>query len=131
MATSLSVIQKNYVQNFPTEVPTKATQSFIVTTGISLFAGSASNVALLGGALAATSTLIEAVTRPIIKAVFPENTKIAEIIQIVMPKMIVLSLAVRFGVTYQVTSFVLIRIITWIALNRTFYERNVGMVEVL
>lgn len=134
MSAVLSAIQNNYVQKFPAEVPTKAAQGFIATAVINILAGSASNVALVGGAIAATATIIEAVTRPIIKAVFPENPGIVKCIQIIMPKMMALSLAAStapwLGVAYKMTS-VLMPLIAWITLNDRFYERNVGMVEVL
>lgn len=134
MSATLTSIQNNYMQNFPTEVPIKAAQGFIVTATISLIAGYASSIALLGGALAAITTIIEAVTRPIIRAIFPEVPIIAKLIQICVPQMMVLGLADLIapwiGVSYKMTS-ILLPLIAWIALNDKFYERNVAMVEVL
>lgn len=134
MSASLIAIQNNYVQNFPTEVPTKAAQGFIATATISLIAGCASSVALLGGAIAATATIIEAITRPIIRAIFPETPFIAKLIQICIPKMMALGLAASIapwiGVSYKMTS-ILLPLIAWITLNDRFYDRNVAMVEVL
>lgn len=122
------------MRTFPAEVPTKAAQGFIVTAVINVCTGSANNVALVGGALAATATIIEAVTRPIIRALFPENPGIATFIQICIPKMVVLSLATSIapwvGVSYKMSSF-LLPLIAWVALNAGFYRRNVGMAEVL
>lgn len=122
------------MDDFPTEVPTKAAQGFIATATISLFTGCAGNVALLGGAIAATATIIEAVTRPIIRAIFSENPRIAKFIQICTPKMMALGLAASIapwiGVSYRMTS-ILLPLIAWVTLNERFYERNVGMVEVL
>lgn len=134
MSAVLSAIQNHYIQNFPREVPTKAAQGFITTAVINLVTGSATNVALVGGVIAATATIIEAVTRPIIKTIFPEHPRIAKFIQIAMSKMMALGLAASMapwlGVAYKITH-VLIPLLAWIALNDKFYEKNVGMVEVL
>ena len=134
MSTSLSAIQNNYIRNFPAEVPIKAAQGFIVTAAINLIAGRAGNVALFGGAIAATSTMIEAVTRPIIRSIFQDHRTIAIFIQIFFPKMIALGLAASIapwiGVSYKMNSF-LLPLIAWIALNHDFFNRNVGMAEML
>ena len=132
---SLNAIQKSYIRNFPTQVPMKAAQGFVVTLVINLIANNhPSNVALLGGAIAATATVIEALTRPIIKAIFPEHPLITRLIQVITPKVIALSLAASvapwIGVSYTTTSFVL-PLIAWIILNEGFYENNVAMAEVL
>lgn len=134
MLSSLSAIQNNYTQNFPAEVPIKAAQGFIVTATINLLNGYNCNVALVGGTVAAIATIIEAVTRPIIRAIFPENPNIAKFIQIVIPKMMALGLAAAVapwvGISYKMTS-ILLPVIAWLTLNERFYERNVGMVEIL
>ncbi len=134
MLSNLNVIQNNYVKNFPAEVPVKAAQGFVVTAIIKLLVGSAGNVALAGGALAAAATGIEAVTRPIIKGVFPENPEIAKCIQIFIPKMLTLGLAsaIAPGISlgYKMTS-ILFSLIAWAAFNNRFYDRNEGIVEVL
>lgn len=134
MSTTFNTIQNNYIQNFPAEVPTKAAQGFIATATISLISGSGTSVALLGGVIAATATLIEAITRPIIRAIFPETPFIAKCIQIFIPQMIALSLAASIapwiGLSYKITTIIL-PLLAWIALNDRFFERNVGMVEIL
>jgi hypothetical protein len=134
MSAILKAIKTHYIENLPTEVPTKAAQGFVVTAVINLLYGSASNVALVGGAVAATSTIIEAATRPVIRAIFPENPRIAKFTQIVIPKMMALSLAASaapwLGVTYKIST-ILMPLIAWITLNEGFYEKNVGMVEIL
>lgn len=134
MITSLSAFQNSYIENFPTEVPVKAAQGFIMTATIGLIAGCAGSMALLGGVIAATATIIEAITRPIIRAIFPENPFIATFIQMSIPTAIALSLADAaapwIGMSYKMTSF-LLPLIAYIALNQQFYERNVGLVEVL
>ncbi|MBS0620131.1 MAG: hypothetical protein JSS61_01555 [Verrucomicrobia bacterium] len=134
MSTSLSAIQNSYVQKFPDAVPTKTAQSFILTVVINLAIGATAHMALVGGALASTATLIEAVTRPIIREIFPENPQVAEFIQIVMPYMIVIGLATTIapwvGVAYK-TSSVLLPVIGMLVLNNSFYARNVGRAFVL
>lgn len=134
MSANLLAIHRGYVNNIPTEVPIKAAQGFIVTAAISLICGRAARVSFLGGAIAATASLIEALTRPVIRGIFPDNPFIAKSIQICVPKLVALglagSIAPWIGVTYKMTS-ILIPLLAWIALNDRFYERNVGMVEVL
>lgn len=125
----------SYKRDFPKEVPIKAAQSFIITAALNLVVAESSvKVTLLGGALAVTSTLIEAVTRPIIKAVFPQNQFIGVCIQVSVSKVIVLGLAIAIapwiGVTYKISTAIL-PFIAFIALNEEFYKRNVGMVEIL
>lgn len=134
MTTFLSTLQDNYIQNFPSQVPIKAAQSFIVTALINVMTGSASNVVLAGSCLAATATIIEAVIRPIIKSIFPQNPCIATMTQIIIPTTIALSLAPTIapclGVVYKTTS-ILLPILAWMTLNENFYENNVGMAVVL
>ena len=105
-----------------------------MTAAIGLITGRAAPVSFLGGAIAATATLIEAVTRPIIKAVFPDIPFIAKCIQISVPKLMALGLAGSLipwiCISYKITS-VLIPLLAWLALNDRFYERNVAMVEIL
>ncbi len=132
---STATIQNNYyVRNFPTEVPMKAAQGFIATAVVNLMVGSAANVALIGGALAVTATLIEAVTRPIIRAVFPQNPLIARIIQIIVPQALAFGLGVAaapwIGLSYKLSSSI-IGFIAWLVLNDGWYNRNVGLVHVL
>ena len=134
MSVGLTTFQDNYIRNFPTQVPMKAAQGFIATAAIGLIAGTAANIALLGGAIAATATLIEAVTRPIIRAIFPENPFIGRAIQIITPRIMALALAASLapwvGATYTITNR-LLPLLAWLALNNNFYDSNVAMVEVL
>jgi hypothetical protein len=134
MTAILNTFKNNYIENFPKEVPLKAAQGFIATGALALFLGATAKVALVGGAIAVTSTLIEAVTRPIIKAVFAENPRVGVCIQVLVSKMASISLAAAVapwvGVVYQTNLFIF-PLIAWISLNEGFYTRNVGMVEVL
>ena len=134
MSANLLAIHRGYVNDFPAEVPTKAAQGFVVTAAVSLISGRAADVSFLGGAIAATASVIEALTRPIVRGIFPDNPFIAKSIQICVPKLVALGLAASLapwiGVTYKMTN-VLIPLVAWVALNDSFYERNVGMVEIL
>ena len=135
MSINIRGVQNHYyVRNFPTNLPVKAAQGFIATAVISLIAGSAVNVALLGGAIAATATVIEAVTRPLIRAIFPNNETVGFVIQIIIPKMFALAIAgtvsPMLGVSYKVSNS-LSAFIAWIALNAGSYSRNESLAEVL
>lgn len=135
MSVSLSSIPNSYIRNFPDEVPIKAAQSFVVTAVINLIVGQTAKMAVLGGTIAMTATLIEAITRPIIRGIFPDNDFIAKSIQICVPAIAALGLATALaptiGLTYKVSSF-LLSLLAWLTLNNNrFYERNVAMVEVL
>lgn len=134
MSANLRILQNYYMDNFPTEVPKKAAQGFIVTAAINLCSGFSTHVALLGGAIAATATIIEAVTRPIIRSVFRGNRFVAKFIQLAVPQAIALGLATSvvpwIGVSYKMSSY-LLPLIAWISLNDRFYESNVGIVAVL
>lgn len=134
MTSVLNAIHTNYIKNFPNEVPTKAAQGFVVTAVIHLVIRSGSSVALLGGAIAATATMIEAATRPIIKAIFPENPYIAAFTQIVTTQIMAVGLATSIapwlGVAFKLTPLVL-HLILWPALNYECYKKNVGMVGIL
>lgn len=133
MSAVLSSIQNSYTQNFPAEVPTKAAQGFLATAVINLIFGNAIPVALLRGTIAVTATVIEAVTRPIIKGIFTEYPTVVGVIQIMVPRALALGLATTLapwiGLTYRTSSFI-ITFIAWMQLNQDTFARNVGMVEV-
>ena len=96
----------NYRKDIPVEVALRAAQGFVATAAISLCLGSAIPVVLLGGAIAATATIIEAVTRPLFKALF--SVKVAALGSISIAAPIALGLAASFapgiGVTYRISS---------------------------
>jgi len=57
-----------YVENFPSELPSRTMRSFMGTTLLHVtFCQSTASVALLAGGLAVSVCLIEAATRPIIR----------------------------------------------------------------
>lgn len=134
MSPNLNNVRSDYVDRFPNEVPIKMAQSFLVTATICLVSGGVANVALLGGAIAATATVIEALTRPIIKSVFSRTPIIARCIQVVIPQLMALRFSVLLtpliGVSYKATSFAL-PFIAWIILNEGYYETNTGMAVII
>ncbi|NGX41622.1 MAG: hypothetical protein KR126chlam4_01465 [Candidatus Anoxychlamydiales bacterium] len=134
MSISLSAkIQREYVNKFPTKLPIKAAQSFVATGVISLISGCSAVVALLAGSIAILASTIEALTRPIIKSIFPENRLIGLSIQICITQMMALGLigvaAPWLGVTYKISAL-LLPLIVWIALNNDFYEKNTAQAVV-
>lgn len=56
------------------DIPSKALQGAVLSMAVHVISGSAYPVALLGGALAAAATVIEAIARPIIEGTFPSNS---------------------------------------------------------
>lgn len=62
-------------RGIPREIPTRAAQSALLTAGLRLFAVSSTpQIALLGGAVAATATLTEAIARPLLKSILPKDS---------------------------------------------------------
>lgn len=145
MSVALNNIKNKYIQNFPSEVPKKVIQGFIAATTIHLASGYARNVSLVKGAMAATATVIEAITRPILRAVFPQSPQMVSLIQVLMPKIIALSLATSLApsivIGYKVAdsveaTAVILSIIAWFILNdgfeggNTCYKGNTAVAEV-
>jgi len=129
MSATLHNIKSNYWVNFPSEVPIKATQSFVATAVIGLVCGSALNVALVGGALAATATLIEAITRPIMQAILPKHEPVGIGIQVGLSILMAVSFANWMGVSYKLTP--LITILGMHMINSEPYGRKVGVITIL
>lgn len=135
MSMSLSSkIQREYVDDFPRKLPIKAAQSFVATGVISLISGCSAVVALLAGSIAVLASTIEAVTRPIIKSIFPKNPTIVRAVQIFIPGMIAFGLAdiaaPWIGLTYKMTSF-LLPLLAFFSLNQNWYEKNKAMAVVI
>lgn len=124
MSAILATIRRDYVNNFPRDVPETAAKSFVITGAINLAAGSSINQTLFGGALAITATLIEALTRPIIMAIFPQNATLAKFVQIVVPLALTFGLAVAagplIGVSCKISSLILPLIVS-IVLNNSLF----------
>jgi hypothetical protein len=55
------------------DITQKSLQSAVLSVAVHVIAGSAYNVAIVGGALAVTATVIEALVRPLLLGIFPEN----------------------------------------------------------
>lgn len=134
MLPDFTVFQNNYVQNFPTLIPRKAAQGFIATAAIAIIVGGSFKIAMISGTLAATVTIIEAVTRPIIRSIFPEYPQFAKCIQIFFPKVIAFSLLQAVApwliVSYTVES-IIVSLAGWYFFNYDFYENNVGMMTII
>ena len=134
MPLALSAIQNNYKEHFPIQVPLKAAQGFAFAATAQLVAGSDLNMALLGGALTATATIIEAVSRPIIITIFPNNECATECIQTTAPRLITMGLANSvapwIGMTYKMTPIAL-SLAGHFTLNNNWFQNNVGMVGFL
>jgi len=135
MTSLSSTIKNEYENNFPKDLPIKTAQSFIATGVIFLISGGTAVVALLGGGIAALASTIEAFTRPIMTSIFPKNPFIKRIIQISICESAMASLAELtfpwLGLAYEVSSLVVVSLITWIALNRDYFEKNTAMAAVL
>jgi hypothetical protein len=142
MSTGLS-IQERYIQNFPQQAPVKIAASFLVTTAINLFSNTLQGALFVGG-MAATATLIEAITRPIIREIFPQDESpqiIPKAAQIIIPEIIALglgaSIAPYLGVSYKVNMFKdnalqkWFSIFSWCVLNFTAWNRNAPYAAVL
>ncbi|MBX9744147.1 MAG: hypothetical protein K2X08_02925 [Chlamydiales bacterium] len=126
---------QNYTHQIPKDIAIKAAQGAIVTATISLFLGSTVPVALLGSSIAATATIIEALARPLIKNIFPDNQFIARCAQIIIPASAAFYLASStapwIGISYH-TNFFMFPILGWIALNPDFStNKNVAIAWVL
>lgn len=116
--TSLTL--QNYVNQLPKDIAIKAAQGAIVTATISLCFGAALPVALLGGTIAATATLIEALARPLIATIFPNNSFIRHCAQVIIPCGLALKLATSatpwLGIGYK-TSVVALSFLATLILN--------------
>lgn len=125
----------NYQNQFPKQVWQKAAQGFALTAALSLIVCSSTvTAALIGGALAASATLIEAIARPLIKMTFPEHPVIGYAISIFTPT--ILTMAAFKSVPFLTNSgfnpgFGFWKGLSWFCLNPDYYDRNVGLVEVL
>ena len=110
----------HYSRAFPLDVPIKVAQGFVASVVITLIAGGSGQMALLGGAMAVTATLIGAVIQPILRAVFPQHSRSVGVFLVVIPESITViladSVAPWIGVSYKATSVVL-SVLAFIALN--------------
>lgn len=134
MSLALNLFENNYVQGIPREIPLKMAQSFIATTTICLIYDAVVPIALLGGMIAATATVIEALTRPIIESLFAEAPFIGKCIQVAMPPLLTLQffslLSPWIGIEYRQTNF-LLPWISWYVLNERYQERNLAMAVII
>lgn len=80
--SAISSFLDTYVQQFPERVPLKMAQSFVASSAIHLLFGASVNVTLIGGAVAALATVVEAIARPVFKSIFPEHSWVASNVSI-------------------------------------------------
>ena len=73
----------NEIKNgIPREIPTRAAQSALLTAGLRLFAVSSTpKIALIGGCVAATATIVEAIARPVLASILPRDSYVRTAIQ--------------------------------------------------
>jgi hypothetical protein len=77
--TSIDATLCAYMDDFPENLPRATAQAFIATTIIGACLGATIPNAALLGAVAATATLLDAVCRPIFRAIFAPETKATEL----------------------------------------------------
>lgn len=71
-----------YVANLPERMPGQIAHSFLFGAALVLISEEAVGVALLGGAMAATSTLVSKLCVPLIKRICP-NEAVVELVEVV------------------------------------------------
>ena len=125
---------ENYVDRMPTQIWMKSAQGLAVTVSISLIAGSSISAALVAGALAVAATLVEAIARPLIKSIFPDNPFIGRTISVFTANGLVLGAAKSIfsfsEIGFNPASYILVKLIAWLSLNQNFYTDNVAIAEV-
>jgi hypothetical protein len=131
---TISAILNDYRAQLPMQIPRKAAQGFVATVVLQLAVGSTLPLACVGGMIAVTATLVEALARPIIRALFDENPFIVQCMQVTISSGAAFAcmhtFAPKFAASYKAVSFWL-SFLAWIPLNQDFIGRNVAMAEVL
>lgn len=131
MVSSFDNFGTYYSKKFPSNVPLRALQGFVITTAIRLIFAVPLKKAAIIGALAAAATLVEAVTRPIMRSIFPNHAWIASSVQCIIPSVITLSAASAIlpwvGLSYKVS---LLSCVLMLALNHATFQHNEGMVHI-
>ena len=82
----------SYMRYIPSGKVAAATEGLMITTAFQLLRDTSTNAALRCGALSVTATLVEAATRPVIRAILPNHPNLARFIQSIAPIMIVVGL---------------------------------------
>lgn len=82
MSAIASSFLDRYVDDFPKLVPLKMAQSFVAASAVHLLLGASVNVTLIGGAVAALATAVEAIARPVFKTIFPDHSWMASNVSI-------------------------------------------------
>jgi hypothetical protein len=132
---TLKNIQHDMYHHFPKKVPLKALQGFLLTTGVNLCIGSSYRITLVEGSVAVLATLIEAVTRPLIRRIFPENPVVAKVFQNMSSVLGATGLANAVSPWTQVTITPMMALfpiwITLFAFNKHAFEKNEAMTYII
>lgn len=118
----------DYYQHMPTNIPQKAAQGFLLTAAVCLILGGGSvGVAVLGGSIAVTATIIEALIRPVLRKIFPNHPMLRDFMRFGIPITAAFGLAGALvplvEVSYQTTSL-LVSLIGFLAFNPSSEERQ-------
>lgn len=107
MSQSMSITKSpSYIEKIPTEVLSQAAKGALATVAISLFLGSTAPNVALGAALAATITVVEAVSHPFFDAVLPNIPFVKPFVQFAIPAFFVLNLAFSTAPWLEVNPFI-------------------------
>jgi hypothetical protein len=146
---------EDYAKKFPTNVPSKAAQSFVMNASIVKICGGTYKAAFLSGALSAMTSLLEAITRPFVRSLLPDNPGIAKWVQILAPHRTVSRMLLGSVVDLTpISTFVVgllkvnplnptgleatslgnlfagLKLTQFFALNRGFYEKDEGYIAI-
>ncbi|PIS01964.1 MAG: hypothetical protein COT85_07420 [Chlamydiae bacterium CG10_big_fil_rev_8_21_14_0_10_42_34] len=134
MTSIIRPLSQKYIDQFPADLPRKSAQAFVATATIGLIYGTAINVSMFGGAVAALATVIETITRPIIGPVFYDSPIAQEVIQTFIPWFIATQLgemtAPMLGLSFKV-SLSILSVIGWNLLNASPFENKKALAFVL
>ncbi|MDP1607904.1 MAG: hypothetical protein Q8L98_01160 [Chlamydiales bacterium] len=107
MSHSMTVTSSpSYIDKIPQGILPQVAKGALVTVAISLVLGSPLPIVALGATLAATITVVEAVSRPFFEAVLPNISYVKPFIQIFIPVTIVLSLAFSAAPWFTLNPFI-------------------------
>lgn len=93
MMSNLSFFSSDYFQKIPTKIPLTALQGFLLSVAWRVIPNQSMNEALVAGTLAATATVIEALSRPIMQSLYPKGSVIGKLIQIYIPSIVTVEIA--------------------------------------
>lgn len=95
MLNTFTEYKDDYIDKLPSDILKRTAQGFFIAATLSVISGSAGSAVLIAGALAASVTLVEAVTRPIIKSIF-DDMSVSLTCSIIFTRLIVMTAASVF-----------------------------------